>query len=355
MMPPMATPFPRPRLVLSKCLELEACRYNGVSIRAPLVRRMEPFVELLAVCPEVEVGLGIPRDPVRLVRNDRGRGPEGEPHLMIQPSTGRDLTGAMTSFSSAFLDQVEPVDGFLLKSRSPSCGIKDTKIYTDVGDSEGDPEKSQPMPVEKGSGLFAAAVLARFGDRAIEDEGRLTNFRIRHHFLTKLFTFARLRDVAAAGQAGQAGESGDKAGVAALVDFQARHKLLLMAYHQTAMRAMGRLVANPERRPFAEVVADYREELARALARPAKYTAHVNVLMHALGYFKTGLSAAEKRHFLDALDEYREGRLPLSAPLTTLQSWIARFGEPYLAQQIYFEPYPRDLLELSDSGGSPPR
>jgi len=332
----MAATFPRPRLVLSKCLELEACRYNGVAIRAPLVRRMEPFVELLAVCPEVEVGLGIPRDPVRLVRNDQGKAPEEAPHLMVQPSTGRDLTAAMNSFSATFLDAVEPVDGFLLKSRSPSCGIKDTKIYTD-------PEEGQAMPVEKGSGLFAAAVLDRFGDRAIEDEGRLTNFRIRHHFLTKLFTLARLRAVAASGQMKE------------LVAFHAAHKLLLMAYHQAAMRAMGRLVANPDKRPFAEVVADYRDELVRALARPAKYTAHVNVLMHALGYFKNGLSAAEKQHFLDALDEYRQGRLPLSAPLTTLQSWIARFGEDYLEQQIYLQPYPKELLELSDSGGNPPR
>ena len=339
---------PRPRLVLSKCLELDACRYNGATIRAPLVRRMEPFVELVAVCPEVEIGLGTPRDPVRLVRNERGADlPDGAtlphgaaaegagarpPYLMVQPASGRDLTAAMTGFSTAFLDGVEPVDGFLLKSRSPSCGLKDTKIYTD-------PEEGQAMPVEKGSGLFAAAVLERFGDRAIEDEGRLTNFRIRHHFLTKLFLVARLRAVATSGVMKE------------LVGFHAAHKLLLMAYHQTAMRAMGRLVANPDRRPFDAVVADYRRELARALARPAKYTAHVNVLMHALGYFKKGLSAAETRHFLEALEEYRAGRLPLSAPLTTLQSWIARFGEPYLARQTYLEPYPRELLDLSDSGG----
>ena len=224
----MTSSFPRPRLVLSKCLELEACRYNGVSIRAPLVRRMEPFVELLAVCPEVEVGLGVPRDPVRLVRNDRGKAPEAAPYLMVQPSTGRNLTAAMTSFSTTFLDAVEPVDGFLLKSRSPSCGIKDTKIYTDPAT-----EKGQAMPVEKGSGLFAAAVLERFGDRAIEDEGRLTNFRIRHHFLTKLFTLARLRAVAASGRMKE------------LVGFHARHKLLLMAYHQTAMRAHGAAGGEP--------------------------------------------------------------------------------------------------------------
>lgn len=328
----MATPrFPKPRLVLSKCLELEACRYNGVAIRAPLVTRLAAHVELVAVCPEVEIGLGVPRDPVRLVRVGA---PEDPPH-MVQPSSGKDLTEAMTSFSEEFLSAAGEVEGFLLKSRSPSCGIKDTKVFTPAsGEHKG-------MPVDKGAGLFARAVLERFPDAAIEDEGRLTNFRIRHHFLVKLFTLARLRAVREGGAGGR---------MADLVRFHADHKHLLMAYHQTAMRAMGRLVANPDKRPFDAVFADYRKEMVRSLARPARYTSHVNVLMHAMGYFKGSLSSAEKEHFLGALDEYRTGRLPLSALLLTLQSWIARFGEDYLERQIYFEPYPRELLDLSDSG-----
>lgn len=322
------TEFPKPRLVLSKCLELEACRYNGVTIRAPLVTRLERHVELLPVCPEVEIGLGVPRDPVRLVRMGE---PEEAPR-MVQPSTGRDLTEAMTSFSDRFLGEVGEVDGFLLKSRSPSCGIKDTKVFTPAsGEQKG-------MPVDKGSGLFARAVLERFGDAAVEDEGRLTNFRIRHHFLIKVFTLARLRAVRDGGR------------MAELVRFHADHKHLLMAYHQTAMRIMGRIVANPEKRPFQEVFTEYRGQMVRAIARPARYTAHVNVLMHGMGYFKGSLSSAEKEHFLHALEEYRAARLPLSALLLTLQSWIARFGEDYLARQIYFEPYPRELLDLSDSG-----
>jgi len=328
----MATPFPKPRLVLSKCLELEACRYNGVAIRTPLVTRLAPHVELVPVCPEVEIGLGVPRDPVRLVRlSGSGGAPDEAPH-MVQPSTGKDLTEAMTSFSDRFLGAAGEVEGFLLKSRSPSCGIKDTKVFTPAsGEHKG-------MPVDKGAGLFARAVLDRFPDAAIEDEGRLTNFRIRHHFLVKLFTLARLRAVRESGR------------MAELVRFHAEHKHLFMAYHQTAMRGMGRLVANPDKRPVDAVLAEYRDLLVRALARPARYTAHVNVLMHAMGYFKGSLSSAEKDHFLQALQEYRAARLPLSALLLTLQSWIARFGEDYLERQIYFEPYPRDLLDLSDSG-----
>lgn len=335
-----AARFPRPRLVLSKCLELEACRYNGVSIRAPLVARLASHVELVPVCPEVEIGLGVPRDPVRLVRPSGASGSADDALLLIQPSTGRDLTEVMTSFSGRFLSAVGAVDGFLLKSRSPSCGIKDTKVFTPASGVH------KGMAVAKGAGLFARAVLERFGDAAIEDEGRLTNFPIRHHFLVKLFTLARLRAVCGGDSVREAGR------MAELVRFHSDHKYLFMAYHQTATRAMGRLVANPDKRSFDVVFADYRQEVARALPRPARSAAHVNVLMHAMGYFKGSLSSAEKEHFLGALDEYRAGRLPLSALLLTLRSWIARFGEEYLERQVYFEPYPRELLDLSDSGSA---
>ncbi len=315
--------FPPPRLVVSRCLELDACRYNGATIRAPLIERLAAHVELVPVCPEVEIGLGVPRDPVRLCK-------VGGTLRMVQPSTGRDLTDAMTGFAESFLSQVGPVEGFVLKSRSPSCGLTDSKVYS---------SSEPPMPSGKDAGLFARAVLERFGDAAVEDEGRLTNFRLRHHVLAKAFTLARLRRVAEAGAMRE------------LVAFHAGHKLFLMAQNQAAMRVLGRIVANSERRPFPEILGAYRAELARALARPARAPAHVNAAMHALGYFKDRLTPAEKRHFLAALDEYRTGRLPLSAPLLTLQSWIARFEEPYLAGQLYFEPYPRALMDLADSAG----
>jgi uncharacterized protein YbgA (DUF1722 family)/uncharacterized protein YbbK (DUF523 family) len=327
--------YPRPRLVVSRCLELAACRYNGATIRAPLVRRLEPYVELVPICPEVEVGLGVPRDPVRLV--SPGDPPGGGGALarrelrMVQPKSGRDLTAAMNSFSDDFLSRVEPVEGFLLKSRSPSCGIKDTKVYTDA---------EEPMPLGKDAGLFARAVLDRFGDRAVEDEGRLTNFRLRHHFLTKLFTLARIRTL----------EDGGR--MRDLVELHTRHKLLLMAYHQTCMRRMGRLVGSSDGLPFPELLAAYRRELGTALARPARTPSHINVLMHGFGYFKNRLSPAEKEHFLDLLEELRANRLPLFALLHALRGWIARFDEGYLRQQLYFEPYPRELIDLSDSGGS---
>jgi len=313
---------PRPALVISKCLELDACRYNGQLIRAPIILTLMPFVELRAVCPEVEVGLGIPRDPIRLVSIRGAR-------RLVQPSTGRDVTEPMRQFAHDYLGSLGDVDGFVLKSRSPSCGIKDTKIYSgDAGD----------QPSDRGPGMFGSAVLERFPRAAIEDEGRLTNFRLRHHFLTKLFANAALRMVR---------ESGT---MRALVQFHAEQKLTLMAYHQQRMRELGRLVANREGKPFGEIVDAYAEGFAAALARPARSTANVNVLQHAMGYFSTRLRGSEKAHFLSVLEEYRVGRVPLSVPLAVLQAWIVRFEEPYLAQQRFLNPYPADLTDLRDSG-----
>lgn len=314
--------FPRPVVVVSKCLEFEACRYNGQAIRAPFILQLEPHVEIRTVCPEVEIGLGVPRDPIRLVAI-------GERLHLIQPSTGKDLTEKMTSFSGEFLGSVGDVDGFVLKSRSPSCGIKDTKVHA-AGDT--------PNPIGKGAGLFGAAVLERFPHAAVEDEGRLTNLQIRHHFLTKLFLLAAFRAVTRAPT------------MARLVHFHTANKLILLAYRQASLRVLGRIVANLDKRPIDDVLTEYGHELARALAHPARPQSHINVLMHAMGYFSDGLSRDEKAFLLDALDVYREGREALTGPLAVMQVWIARFNQAYLASQRYFAPYPRELRDLRDSG-----
>ena len=184
--------------------------------------------------------------------------------------------------------------------------------------------------------MFGAAVLERFPHAAVEDEERLTQFRLRHHFLTKLFARASFRNVRSSGK------------MARLVAFHAENELLLTAYHQTQMRALGRIVENREKRPLGAVMTDYEERLSHALARPPRSTSNINVLMQALGYFSEGLSGAENKHFLDLLEEYRAKRTSLSAPLTLLQSWLARCDEPYLARQTYVEPYPGELMDLRD-------
>jgi len=314
--------FSRPRVVSSKCLEFEACRYNGVMIPDPFVRKLIPLADFLPVCPEMEIGLGVPRDPIRVVSEKGGL-------RLIQPSTGLDCTEKMLSFCRSFLDSLGEVDGFLLKYRSPSCGIKDVKIH---------PPREDAPALGKGAGFFGAAVLERFPLLPAEDEGRLNNFTIREHFLTRLFTLASFRRVAASGEMG------------ALVDFHSDNKLLLMAFHQGELKVMGKLVANPEKSKPARVIEEYRAHLLRALARPPRFTSAINVLMHALGYFKKGLSAREKAFFLDQLELYRAGKVPLSAPVSVVNAWIARFEQEYLARQTFFAPYPLELVEITDSG-----
>ncbi|MBT3435363.1 MAG: DUF1722 domain-containing protein [Nitrospinaceae bacterium] len=169
--------FPRPTLVISRCLELTPCRYDGARVPFDFINHLLPHVKLLPVCPEVEIGLGTPREPIRLIR-------PGSATLLLQPKTGARLTRKMRSFAKEYLAGISTADGFILKSRSPSCGIRDTKIF---------PNLHATHPIDKGAGLFAEAVLTKFGHLAIEDEARLTSPANREHFLSKLFTLAAFR------------------------------------------------------------------------------------------------------------------------------------------------------------------
>jgi uncharacterized protein YbbK (DUF523 family) len=171
------TNFPKPTIVISKCIGFDPCRYNGGIVQDKFVARLKPHIEVISVCPEVEIGLGIPRAPVRIICS-------GDELKLIQPSSGLDLSESMRGFTSGFLDTLEKVDGFILKNRSPSCGFTDVKFYSG-------PERGPA--IGRTAGLFGGAVLQKFGDLAVEDEGRLKNLSIREHFLEILEAFRRGR------------------------------------------------------------------------------------------------------------------------------------------------------------------
>jgi uncharacterized protein YbgA (DUF1722 family)/uncharacterized protein YbbK (DUF523 family) len=309
----------KPVVVLSHCLGDCPCRYNGQAIRDPYVALMADYVDFKPVCPEVAIGLGVPRNPIRLVDDDKGG------IRLVQPATDLDVMEKMRAFAGRFLDSLGPVDGFMLKGRSPSCGIGDVKVHSADG----------KRVVRREAGVFAAAVRERFPGTAVEEEGRLNDFSIRDHFLTRVFTSARFRGVRS---------------MSALVAFQASHKLLLMAHNQSAMRELGRVVANPGKLPLPRVLEQYARGLGRGLARPAKAPARINVFEHAYGYFSGELSPAERRHYQQLIGKYRASRVPVGAVTTLLRSWTARFQTAYLAGQVLFEPYPEELVSLLDSG-----
>jgi uncharacterized protein YbbK (DUF523 family) len=203
--------YVKPKVVVSKCIEFDYCRYNGQKVHSDIVRDLKPYVDFVAVCPEVEIGLGVPRESIRIIKQkDRFR--------LVQPATRKDLTKKLLDYSTSFFNGLNNVDGFILKSRSPSCGIKDVRIY---------PNEGKASPIAKNSGLFGQQVLNRFPQRAIEDEARLKNSRIREHFLTKLFTLARFRNMKILKSLKE------------LVRFHSENKLLLMGYSQKQLKELG--------------------------------------------------------------------------------------------------------------------
>ncbi|MFX1466890.1 MAG: YbgA family protein, partial [Promethearchaeota archaeon] len=315
--------FPSPNIVVSKCLGFDSCRWNAVTIPCEITRKLKPYVNFITVCAEVEIGLGVPRQPIRIVSV------EGIKRL-VQPVTGNDVTEKMLAFTNSFLASLKDIDGFILKNRSPSCGIKDVKIYPGL-------ERVGAL-TSKSAGFFGTKVLDMFTGLAIEDEGRLNDFEIREHFLTKLFTLSSFREVKKSKKMHE------------FISFHTLNKSLLRAYNQKELRILGRIVANPEKKEFEEIINSYEVHLKQAFLHPAKCRANIDVLMHAFGHVSKKLTHEEKTFFFDTLRKYRQGRMPLGAILLILNSWSIRFEDSELIKQTFFKPYPEDFVDLKYLG-----
>lgn len=311
--------FPRPCLVSSKCIEFEACRYNGLIIKSSLVKHLKKYADFLPVCPEVEIGLGIPRDPIHL-EEDQGQ------IMLIQPSTGSDYTSRMLNFADSFLKSVEGVDGFILKNKSPSCGVKAVKIYPPGGNAR---------PKTDGVGLFAAAVFREFPLIPVEDEGRLRNFHLRENFLTRIYTLADYR------------ENVENGSFADILDFHRKNKLLFLAYSQIYLKKLGKLVSDSGKIPLEDLILQYKQIMTAMIRTDPLPPSNVNVLMHAFGHFSLELNHQEKSFFRESLEKYRQERIPLLVIQNLLKSWIIRFNNEYLADQTFFEPYPDEIMEIT--------
>ena len=314
--------FAKPLIVISKCLEFDACRYNGASINDKIVRSLKKHVQFIPVCPEVEIGLGTPRDPIRLVKKD-------DEIRLVQPSTKLDVTTKMNKFSMNYLSKLEQVDGFIFKNRSPSCGLLGIKVYAGF-------EKSSVSFTDKG--IFAKAVLKQFPNTPMEEEGRLTNREIREHFLTAIYTLAKFRKEIAQPSRRK------------LIEFHSANKYLFMMYNQTIMRKMGKLLASLSDRKLKETINLYYEMLKKLFSRKPSRRSVINVHMHAMGFFSKDLNTKEKSHFLRMLEKLRNQLIPISAVNSILESWLARYEQPYLSKQTFFQPFPQQLIMLIDSG-----
>jgi len=313
----MSSKSVKPNIVISKCIEFDYCRYNAQIIKNEFVEKIKPLVNFIPICPEYEIGLGIPRDPIRIIEKEGKR-------LLIQPSTDKDVTEDMNDFSNKFLYNLKNIDGFILKSQSPSCGIKDVKIY---------PKAKNSTPKFRDSGFFGKKVIDRYSYLAIEDENRLRNTIIKEHFLKKVYTLATFRNI----------KHTEK--ISDLIDFHTKNKFLLMSYNQKNLKLMGNLIANQNKQSFKEVIRNYEKLLHITFSRGNRCNSNINILQHAFGFFSKKISKNEKEMLLDKINKYRYKQIPLEIPIAILKSWIIRFDEPYLKNQTYFEPYPPELHE----------
>jgi uncharacterized protein YbgA (DUF1722 family)/uncharacterized protein YbbK (DUF523 family) len=307
----------RPRLGISTCLLGEPVRYDGGHKRDRFITgTLGQLVTFVPVCPEVECGLGVPRESMHL---------EGDPEAprLLTTRTRVDLTERMVTWAEKRVEELEGEDlcGFIFKSKSPSSGMERVPVYNEKG-----------MPVKKGSGLFAAAFMKHFPLVPTEEEGRLHDPRIRENFIERIFTLKRWRDLL-----------GRNRSRGALVAFHTEHKLLILSHSPRHHRMMGKLVAEAKSMATGQLYDRYQSLLMEALRLQTTIKKNVNVLQHMMGYFKRQLSADEKQELLEVIDTYRQGYVPVIVPLTLVNHYVRKYNQPYLKEQIYLNPHPVEL------------
>jgi len=306
------------RIGISACLTGQNVRYDGSHRQDRYITdTLGRWFDWVPVCPEVEYGLPVPREAMRLT------GDPANPRLVTIKSR-IDHTDGMLAWAAGRLDGLatEGLCGVIFKSRSPSSGMAAVKVYPESG-----------MAVKKGVGIFAGALLKRFPLLPVEEDGRLNDPLLRENFIERIFVYRRWRELVR-----------QDGGVRDLVDFHSRHKLLILSHSPKHLTDLGRLVANPGRLKLPALREAYFQTLMEALRLIATTAKQTNVLQHMAGYFKKRLSSNEKRELADLIGQYRLGLLPLIVPVTLISHYVRLYDEPYLKSQIYLHPHPSELM-----------
>jgi uncharacterized protein YbgA (DUF1722 family)/uncharacterized protein YbbK (DUF523 family) len=304
------------RLGISTCLLGENVRWNGAHARDRFITdTLGKYVQFVPVCPEVECGFGVPREPFRLV---------GDPETprFITVHSKQDHTDRMLEWARNRVRELEKEDlcGFIFKSRSPSNGMERVKVYNEKG-----------MPVLRGVGMFVRAFMEHFPLIPVEEDGRLHDLKLRENLIERMFVFKRWRETLARSSRGN------------LVDFHTKQKLLILSHSPKHLRLMGKLVASAKELPLKDLYDRYQALLMDALRLKTTTKKNANVLQHMLGFFKKQLSAFEKQEFLQIAEHYRQGYVPLIVPITLMNHYVRKYDQPYLKEQDYLHPHPVEL------------
>jgi uncharacterized protein YbgA (DUF1722 family)/uncharacterized protein YbbK (DUF523 family) len=308
------------RIGVSSCLLGAKVRFDGGHKRSDfLVGTLGGLVEFVTVCPEVELGLGVPRETLRLVRDANAASPR-----LVANNTGIDHTDKMSAYAQHRVIALgrEGLSGYVLKKDSPSCGMERVRVYGSSG-----------MPARSGAGLFAAALMRRYPFLPIEEEGRLNDPLLRENFVERVFAYRRLRSFFSS-----------RWTLGGLVRFHTRHKLTLMAHSPKAYRELGRFVADAKRMSRDNVPERYESAFMEALKKVATTARHTNVLQHMLGYLRPHLDQDSRDELVTLIEDYRRGLVPLIVPITLFRHYLRRFDIAYLREQVYLGPHPKELM-----------
>ena len=308
----------RIRIGVSACLLGQEVRFDGGHKRDDfLTNVLGPFVEWVPVCPEVDIGLGVPRDTLRLI------GDESAPRLIVQ-RTSEDLTERMQRYAAGKIRELEALnlDGYVLKRASPSCGLLRVRVYNPNGTPQGG-----------GRGIFAEELARLLPLLPLEEEGRLTDASLRENFIERVFAAARWRMFVAG-----------RPRARDLVAFHAAEKFAILAHSPARYGELGRLVATAGRTLTRDKLDEYGRLLTQARVSRATRARHTNVLQHLAGFFKRQLGADERTELAEVIEDYRAGLLPLVVPITLIRHHVRRLSLAYLADQIYLNPHPKELM-----------
>ena len=303
-------------IAVSSCLLGQEVRFDGGhKHNGYLTQTLGRYFEYIPFCPEVAIGLGIPRPPIRLVHMD------GQTRARGVKDAQLDVTVQLQDYAQQVVPQLDAVCGYILKRASPSCGMERVKVYSNNNIYGSD------------SGIYAAAIMQAMPELPIEEEGRLMDPVLRENFIERVFVYASWQALL------REGLSAD-----ALVRFHTAHKFSLLAHNETNYRALGRLVADAGKTDLKALAGQYFALLMQTLREPATRKKHTNVLMHIMGYVKESLDSEDKQELLDVLERYRIGQVPLIVPLTLLRHYLRKHPDPYIAQQVYLNPHPEELM-----------
>ena len=305
----------KPKIVVSECLYGTKCRYDGQGYNDKVIQSLKDYVDIQTVCPELAIGLSIPREPIRIEMNK-----ENEEYRLIDYNSKNDYTNQMTEFSEEFINGLDDIDGFILKSRSPTCGLKDAKVYY-CGN------KCSIRSNE--NGFFSQKIIDKYDYLPIENEGRLKNYNIRDNFFTRIFFINNLKN--------------NKN----IIEFHKNNLLLLKSYDEESTNEVSDIL-NENR--MEDQVHQYKEKVLNIVSNQRKKENKLSIIIKVFEKYKNMLNEEEINMFNGLIESYENQRIPFSTLEVVIKMYATRFKDKDILNQTFFYPYRENLINITDSG-----